>query len=107
VTGQARAQINAAIQRALIPCERQPLPAPEAASIQVVVQVTLNRDGSLADADVSRVINDNPALARHEQRMGDLALRVIRQCTPIGGLPPELYDVPRGWRRFPYVFDPR
>ena len=39
--------------------------------------------------------------------MRDLALNVIRQCTPIRGLPGELYDVPRGWREFTYTFDPR
>jgi hypothetical protein len=107
MTGQARASINAAIQRALQPCERQTLPAPEAAEILVHVDVTLNRDGSLASAAVRRVEMNDPGLERYERRMRDLALNVVRQCTPIRGLPAELYDVPRGWRQFPYVFDAR
>ncbi len=107
MTGEARASINAAIRRALTPCERQPLPAPEAAAIQVHVAVTLNRDGRLAGARVSKVTNNDYRLRQYEQRMRDLALAVIRQCTPVRGLPPELYDVPRGWRQFTYVFDPR
>jgi len=107
MTGEARASINAAIRRALVPCERQPLPAPEAGAIRVDVAVTLNRNGSLAGADVRRVHNDDPGLSGYEQRMRDLALAVVRQCTPIRGLPPELYDVPRGWRQFTYQFDPR
>ena len=107
MTGEARASINAAIRRALLPCERQPLPAPEAAAIEVDVRVTLGRDGGLADADVVRVRNPDPALEMYERRMRDLALNVIRQCTPIRGLPGELYDVPRGWRQFTYTFDPR
>ena len=107
MTGEARASINAAIRRALLPCQRQNLPAPEAAEVQVVVNVTLNRDGSLAEANVNRVINNDPELERYERRMRDLALNVIRQCTPIRGLPAELYDVPRGWRQFPYTFDAR
>ena len=107
MTGEARASINSAIRRALLPCERQPLPAPEAAAIQVYVAVTLNRDGRLASARVSRVQNDRYALRQYEQRMRDIALAVVRQCTPIRGLPPELYDVQRGWRQFTYVFDPR
>ena len=86
---------------------RQPLPAPEAAAIQVYVAVTLNRDGRLASASVSRVQNDRYALRQYEQRMRDIALAVVRQCTPIRGLPPELYNVERGWRQFTYVFDPR
>ena len=107
MTGEARASINAAIRRALLPCERQPLPSPEAAVIEVDVRVTLTRDGSLADADVLRVRNPDSDLAHYERRMRDLALNVIRQCTPIRGLPGELYDVPRGWREFTYTFDPR
>ena len=107
MTGEARASINAAIRRALIPCERQPLPSPEAAAIEVDVRVTLNRNGSLAEANVLRVRNNDPDLEMYERRMRDLALNVIRQCTPIRGLPAELYDVPRGWRQFTYTFDPR
>lgn len=107
MTGEARASINAAIRRALLPCERQPLPSPEAAVIEVDVRVTLTREGSLADADVLRVRNPDSDLAHYERRMRDLALNVIRQCTPIRGLPGELYDVPRGWRQFTYTFDPR
>ncbi len=107
MTGEARASINAAIRRALVPCERQPLPAPEAAAIRVDVRVSLNRDGALAGAEVARVLNDNPALSQYERRMQDLALAIVRSCTPIRGLPADLYDVPRGWRQFTYQFDPR
>jgi outer membrane biosynthesis protein TonB len=104
---QARASIAQAIVRALMRCQRQPLPTPEAAAIRVIYQVTLNRDGSLAGARFVRVINPDPGLAMYEQRMRDLALNVINACTPIRGLPAEYYDVPGGWRQFPYQFDPR
>jgi outer membrane biosynthesis protein TonB len=107
ISGEARASINAAIRRALIPCERQPLPSPEAASIRVNVRVGLNPDGSLASAEVTRVLNDNSALEIYERRMQDLALAIVRRCTPIRGLPAQYYDAPRGWRQFTYQFDPR
>ena len=107
MTGEARASINAALRRALVPCERQPLPSPEAAAIRVNVRVVLNPDGSLASADVTRVLNDDPALELYERRMQDLALAIVRRCTPIRGLPAQYYDVPRGWRQFTYQFDPR
>jgi len=107
VSAEARASINQAITRALLPCQRQPLPAPEASAIRVQVHVTLARDGGLIDAEATRVLNDNPNLRIYEQRMRDLALAVIRRCTPIRGLPANLYDVPRGWRQFNYTFDPR
>ncbi|MGQ0590894.1 MAG: hypothetical protein ACT4N8_15445 [Sphingosinicella sp.] len=104
---QERASVRQAIARALMRCQRQPLPAPEAAAIRVEYRITLNRDGSLAEADFLRVINPNPALAQYERRMRDLALNVITSCTPIRGLPAEYYEVPGGWRQFPYQFDPR
>lgn len=105
-SAQARASVFAAIQQALVPCERQPLPAPEAREIVVRVRVTLNRDGSLASA-VPRAINSDPQLRIYEQRMEDLAVAVLRRCTPIRNLPAEFYDVRGGWRSFPYEFDPR
>ena len=86
--------------------QREARPAAPARN-EVDVRVTLTRDGSLADADVLRVRNPDSDLAHYERRMRDLALNVIRQCTPIRGLPGELYDVPRGWREFTYTFDPR
>lgn len=107
MSAQARASVRQVIARALMRCQRQPLPTPEAAAIRVDYRITLNRDGSLSSAEFVRVINPDPALAPYERRMRDLALNVINSCTPIRGLPPEFYDVPGGWRRFPYQFDPR
>ncbi len=104
VSAQARASMDALILRALLPCQRQPLPTPEASAIQVRVEVTLRSNGSLASARVLNVSNDDPDLRIYEQRMRDLALNVVRQCAPITGLPAEYYDVPRGWRRFNYTF---
>ena len=102
-----RASVRQAIARALMRCQRQPLPAPEAAAIRVNYRVTLNPDGSLASAQFLSVLNNDPSLERYERRMRDIALNVINACTPIRGLPPEFYDVPGGWRSFPYQFDPR
>jgi hypothetical protein len=102
-----RASVRQAIARALARCQRQTLPAPEAAAIRVEYRVTLNPDGSLASAQFLRVINGDPSLERYEGRMRDIALNVINACTPIRGLPAEYYEVPGGWRQFPYQFDPR
>lgn len=102
-----RASVRQAIARALARCQRQTLPAPEAAAIRVEYRVTLNPDGSLANAQFLRVINGDPSLERYEGRMRDIALNVINACTPIRGLPAEYYEVPGGWRQFPYQFDPR
>jgi hypothetical protein len=104
MTGAQRSSIRGLIARALIPCEDQVFPTPEARAIKVQVRVTLNRDGSRAGAEIVRVRNPSPGLARYEQRMRDLAMNVVRGCTPIRGLPAEFYDVPGGWRQFDYQF---
>ena len=75
--------------------------------MKVDYRVTLNPDGSLAQAQFVRVVNPDPSLARYEQRMRDIAYNVLRSCTPIHGLPSEYYDVPGGWHQFSYRFDPR
>lgn len=104
MTGAERASIRSLIARALMPCEGQTFPAPQARAVKVQVRVTLNRNGSLASANVTGVRNSNPELARYEPRMRDLALAVVRACTPIRTLPDEFYDVPGGWRQFNYQF---
>ena len=104
MTGEARASMNALIAAALARCEGQTFPSPEARAIRVTVRVTLNPDGSLANAAVTRVNDYDSRLQQYEQRMRDLALAVVRGCTPIRGLPAQYYDVPRGWRQFSYQF---
>jgi hypothetical protein len=107
LTGEARNSFMALIQRALDRCQEQTFPAPQARAIRVTVRVTLNRDGSLASASVARVSDYDPSLRQYEQRMRELALTVVRECTPIQGLPAQYYDVPRGWRQFSYQFPRR
>jgi len=104
MTGAARSSMRSLIARALMPCENQPFPSPQARAIKVQVRVTLNRNGSLASAEVTSVRNGNPELERYERRMRDLALAVVRGCTPMRGLPDEYYDVAGGWRQFNYQF---
>jgi len=108
LTAEARTGIRGIIRRALLPCERQPLTTPpEARAIQVRVDVTLNRDGSLASTR-TRVINDDPRLNQYEDEIRRAALRVVSQCS-LRGLAvqyAQYYDVPNGWRTFPYIFDP-
>jgi hypothetical protein len=109
LTAEARTGIRGIIRRALLPCERQPLTTPdEARAIQVRVDVMLNRDGSLASTR-TRVINDDPRLNQYEDEIRRAALRVVSQCS-LRGLAAQyaqFYDVPGGWRAFPYIFDPR
>jgi outer membrane biosynthesis protein TonB len=103
MNAQAAADIGSAIKRQVQPCaDRQVNPGPGASRIIVTIRLQLNRDGSLngrptvadqhsgVDAENSRYVD---AVDRN-------AIAAFMGCAPLRGLPPELYDVPRGWKTF-------
>jgi len=99
---QQAANIGSAIKRQVQPCaNRQVTPGPGAERIQVTINLRLNRDGSLASRP--RVIghagvdDDN---RRYVDRVDDLAVATFVGCSPLKGLPDELYDVQNGWSNF-------
>ncbi|HVQ07717.1 MAG TPA: hypothetical protein VMS43_04715 [Allosphingosinicella sp.] len=105
--GQLRS-LRGAIGAALEFCRRQPLPAEEAAAIRVDYRVTLNRDGTVASAQLLRVTNGDPSLERYETRMRDLARNVLTQCQNRVRQAvlqyPGWEDAPASWRQFTYQF---
>jgi outer membrane biosynthesis protein TonB len=102
MSGQARADIGSAILRQVQPCANQQVkPGPGAERIRVTINLRLNRDGSLASrprvTEVSGVDEDN---RRYADRVEDLAVATFIGCSPLRGLPEELYDVKGGWSNF-------
>jgi outer membrane biosynthesis protein TonB len=104
MSAAAAADINSAIRRQVQPCaNRNVSPGPGAGRIVVPISLRLNRDGSLAGTptvkrDGIRGVDDDNR--RYVERVEDLAIAAFVNCAPLRGLPPELYDVPRGWRNF-------
>lgn len=98
---QAAASIGDAIRRQVQPCaDRQAIPY-GAGEIVTQINLRLNRDGSLAARPrVIRQLNADGDNARYAQRAADIAIAAFTQCSPLRGLPQELYDVPRGWSNF-------
>ena len=99
---QQAANIGSAIRRQVQPCaNRQVTPGPGAERIQVTINLRLNRDGSLAArprvVGHSGVDDDNE---RYVARVDDLAIATFVGCSPLTGLPAELYDVQSGWSNF-------
>ncbi|MDP1028554.1 cell envelope biogenesis protein TolA [Sphingomonas sp. KR1UV-12] len=99
---QAAADIGSAILRQVQPCaNRQVTPGPGAERIRVAINLKLNRDGSLAArprvVGHSGVDGDNE---RYVARVDDLAIATFVGCSPLRGLPEELYDVQNGWSSF-------
>jgi outer membrane biosynthesis protein TonB len=103
MTPAAAQNIGSAILRQIQPCaNRQVNPGPGANRIRVKVQLHLNRDGTLIDRPTvigtpQGVDEDNE---RYVARVKDLAIATFMGCSPLRGLPVELWDVQRGWRNF-------
>ncbi|MET3824496.1 outer membrane biosynthesis protein TonB [Sphingomonas sp. PvP055] len=103
MNAQAAADIGSAIRRQVQPCaDRQPNPGPGASRIIVTIRLQLNRDGSLAGRPT--VAPDHGGVDDENRRYVDVvdrnAIATFTGCAPLRGLPPELYDVPRGWKTF-------
>ncbi|MCW3846232.1 hypothetical protein OF829_03205 [Sphingomonas sp. LB-2] len=105
MTPAALMTIVSSVSSQLQPCaDRQIVPAPEAGEIIAVVQLNLNRDGSLASF---RILDHNgvtEANQRYVPQVDAAVEAIFTGCTPLRGLPPELYDVPRGWRSLKFRY---
>ncbi|MGQ0558953.1 MAG: cell envelope biogenesis protein TolA [Sphingosinicella sp.] len=99
---QAMADIGSAIIRQVQPCADQQVdPGPGANRIVTTINLRLNRDGSLAQRPrVVRQSGIDELNRRYADRVADLAIAAFVGCAPMRGLPPELYEVPRGWSNF-------
>jgi hypothetical protein len=102
MSAQAAADIGSAIQRQVQPCaNRQVNPGPGADQIRVVVNLRINRDGSLAGPP--RIVGHtgvDDSNQRYVTRVDDAVRAIFAACSPLRGLPDELYDVPNGWKSF-------
>jgi outer membrane biosynthesis protein TonB len=100
------ANIASAIKRQVQPCaNRQVNPGPGAERIRVKINLHINPDGSLASeprvTGHTGVDGDNE---RYVDRVDALAIATFKGCSPLRGLPKELYDVPNGWRNFTLIY---
>jgi hypothetical protein len=106
MSAQAAADIGSAILRQIQPCaDRQVDPGPGANRIVTTVNLRLNRNGSLAARP--RVVSQrgvDDSNSRYADRVADLAIAAFTGCSPLRGLPQELYDVPRGWSNFTMTY---
>jgi hypothetical protein len=102
MSAQAAADIGQAILRQVQPCaNRQVHPENGTERIRTRIQLRLNRDGSMAARpQMLRQTGLDDENRRYSQRVADLAERIFIECSPLRGLPQELYDVPRGWSNF-------
>ena len=102
MNAQAVADITSAIARQVQPCaNRQVKPGPGAERIRVTIRLRINRDGSLAGNPViTGHLGVDEENSRYQDRVDDNAIATFKGCSPLRGLPQELYDVPGGWNVF-------
>jgi hypothetical protein len=102
MSAKAAADIGSAIQRQVQPCaKRQVNPGPGADQIRVTVNLRINKDGSLAGPP--RIVGHtgvDDGNQRYVERVDDAVRAIFAACSPLRGLPAELYDVPNGWKSF-------
>lgn len=99
----AAADIGSAILRQVQPCANQQInPGPGASRIRVQIRLRMNRDGSLSTRP--EIVGEPTGVDDENSRYVDTVKRntiaTFMGCAPLKGLPPELYDVPRGWKTF-------
>ncbi|RSV43970.1 cell envelope biogenesis protein TolA [Sphingomonas sp. ABOLE] len=100
------ASFRGVIARQIQPCaNRQVTPGPGAERIRVLLRVNFNPDGSLAgDPDITGVQGNDATNGRYVERVKDLAIATFKGCTPIRGLPANLYAVPSGWKSLAFSY---
>ncbi len=104
IDARALASIQQAIARQIQPCaDRQVNPGPGANEIVTVLNLRLNRDGTLAATPTmvrqNGVGDDND---RYKRRVIDLGVAAFKGCSPLK-LPPEFYSTPNGgWNNLNY-----
>lgn len=100
------ASFRGLIARQIQPCaNRQVTPGPGAERIRILVRLSFNADGSLAgNPDITGVQGNDPSNARYVDRVKDLAIATFKGCTPIHGLPANLYAVPGGWKSLAFSY---
>lgn len=103
MNAQAAANIGSAILRQVQPCaNRQSIPGPGASRISVLIRLHLNRDGSMSSPpeipEEAKGVDDENE--RYVDAVKRSAIATFTGCSPLRGLPAELYDVPQGWKVF-------
>ncbi|WP_315762869.1 cell envelope biogenesis protein TolA [Sphingomonas sp. Y38-1Y] len=104
IDARALAGIRDAIRRQIQPCaDKQVNPGPGANNIVTVLNLRLNRDGTLAgNPKMVRQTGISGENERYAQRVVDLGVAAFRACTPLT-LPAEFYQTANGgWSNINY-----
>ncbi len=104
VSAQSMAGLVALIAAKVKPCYNPPAGGADAGQISTVLSIRMNRDGSVASVTPGAQTGVNGSNQAYARQMADAARRAVLRCSPISGLPPELYQ--GGWDDFDFRFRP-
>jgi outer membrane biosynthesis protein TonB len=105
IGAQDIANIAGLIKRQVQPCyDLGALAGTSAMSIVTVLRLQFRQDGSVASATLSRQDGVSGSNRQYSQQMADLSRRAVLRCSPLKGLPPELYK--GGWEDIEFTFRP-
>ena len=104
VSAQSMAGLVALIAAKVKPCYNPPAGGADAGQIVTMLSIRMNRDGSVASVTPGAQSGVNASNQAYARQMADAAVRAVRRCSPISGLPAELYQ--GGWDDFDFRFRP-
>lgn len=104
VSAQSMAGLVALIASKVKPCYNPPAGGADAGQITTILSIRMNRDGSVADVTTGAQSGVNASNHAYARQMADAARRAVLRCSPITGLPANLYE--GGWSDFDFRFRP-
>lgn len=93
-----------AIRSQIAKCWSPPMGAKDAYDLAVILRVTYQQDGSLINVYLHKSQSGRYNSDTFFRSAVDSAMRAVRACTPLQGMPPEKYD---SWKDVELNFDPK
>ena len=103
VSAQSMAGLAALLLQQVKPCYNPPAGGADAGQIATVLDLRMNRDGSVASVQIGEQSGVNGQNQAYARQMADAARRAVLRCAPFK-LPPDMYE--GGWDDFGFRFRP-
>ena len=104
ISAQSMSGLIGLIASKVKPCYNPPAGGADSGQIVTILSIRMNKDGSVANVTPGAQSGVNGSNSAYARQMADAAVRAVKRCSPITGLPPELYD--GGWSDFDFRFRP-
>ncbi|WP_454886118.1 cell envelope biogenesis protein TolA [Sphingomonas oryzagri] len=104
ISAQSMSGLIGLIASKVKPCYNPPAGGADSGQIVTILSIRMNKDGSVASVTPGAQSGVNGSNSAYARQMADAAVRAVKRCSPITGLPPELYD--GGWSDFDFRFRP-